>query len=274
MANYQEAIVSFIDVLGFRNLIETESPDKIIEIFNQMKFLKVYDDELDEEPLAYSYTLSDAIVRVRPIDNKYRYGTLFQELSDLQIAQMELINKGIFIRGGVTIGEIHIGENGLGPLFGPAFNRAYELETGYAVHPRIVLDSNTLSRYMSDPKLQAEHHDFEHDSDYVLSCISNHSNTGWFVDYLGLDAGSFDHGYCGLYETFKNHHEFIQSNLATISDKKIRDKYVWLAKYHNNSIANYTSMTWNKKQKADFLDEYGIDQEDFFNSVKFDERFL
>jgi hypothetical protein len=47
---------------------------------------------------------------------------------------------GFYIRGGLTVGSlIHI-RNKI--VFGPALNRAYELESRYANFPRIILDPN------------------------------------------------------------------------------------------------------------------------------------
>lgn len=68
-----------------------------------------------------------------------------QELGDqtpLLVGQMGIMQiagalKGFLLRGGITIGEIvHDGEC----VFGPALNRAYELESQIAKYPRFVLD--------------------------------------------------------------------------------------------------------------------------------------
>lgn len=44
---------------------------------------------------------------------------------------------GFWLRGAVTIGLLHHDED---IVFGPALNRAYELESRHAIFPRIILD--------------------------------------------------------------------------------------------------------------------------------------
>jgi hypothetical protein len=49
---------------------------------------------------------------------------------------------GFWIRGAVTVGLIHHDEH---IVFGPALNRAYELESKVAIYPRILIDAPALA---------------------------------------------------------------------------------------------------------------------------------
>src|SRR5689334_1851014 len=49
------------------------------------------------------------------------------------VLQWDLTVRGFFLRGGVTVGKVHLRE---GLLFGPALVDAYDIETQRAVHPR------------------------------------------------------------------------------------------------------------------------------------------
>ena len=57
----------------------------------------------------------------------------------MQLGLMQLIaaSQGVWVRGGVTVGNILHDDD---VVFGPALNRAYELESKVAKFPRIVLD--------------------------------------------------------------------------------------------------------------------------------------
>ncbi|WP_447752113.1 hypothetical protein [Sphingopyxis fribergensis] len=62
-------------------------------------------------------------------------------LQSLATTQLGLAARGFWMRGAVTVGSLHHDEH---IVFGPALNRAYELESKFAIYPRILLDTETL----------------------------------------------------------------------------------------------------------------------------------
>ena len=51
--------------------------------------------------------------------------------------------EGLFVRGGVSVGEFYINED---IVFGPALLDAHNTESNLACYPRIVLDDKTVGR--------------------------------------------------------------------------------------------------------------------------------
>ena len=51
--------------------------------------------------------------------------------------------EGVLIRGGMCIGEMLVADEGI--VFGPGLVKAYDLESKYAVHPRIVIDRDLIN---------------------------------------------------------------------------------------------------------------------------------
>ncbi len=125
---YEPCVVAFIDVLGFRNLINTRSAAEVHRVLTRLEHFTRPEDQppprsMDEVRLhseAFAYSVSDAIVRVRPYNTQRRDGAFFWELYDLLHAQIGLIGSGVFVRAGVTVGDAYVGLTGEGPVFGPA----------------------------------------------------------------------------------------------------------------------------------------------------------
>ena len=89
--DYEECIVTFVDILGFRDLLAKKTAAKIREILSIFRpEAQPYDDE---QPRNRSQrriisevkmeVISDAVVRARTIHTNYRDGALYQELLDL-----------------------------------------------------------------------------------------------------------------------------------------------------------------------------------------------
>ncbi|OAI44316.1 hypothetical protein AYO42_00795 [Rhizomicrobium sp. SCGC AG-212-E05] len=131
--HYERRLVAFFDVLGWRDKIEKAGTDPIqlARLRNVVGF----------------YSL---IAKKRGTDSDLRISTFSDnvavsaKLSDLDflllmvgLVQILAVTEGCLLRGGVTIGDIvHDGD----VVFGPALNRAYDIESRVAVYPRIVID--------------------------------------------------------------------------------------------------------------------------------------
>jgi hypothetical protein len=149
---------------------------------------------------------------------------------DLCGAQFALMEHGILVRGGLTIGEMYW-QNDL--VFGPGLVRAYELEKDLARFPRIVIDAEILQELRRSPRIlypTSWGNYFREDFDGM-----------WFVDYLNFYV-AFSHpkiifhreGYRKPYEGIRR---FLIEQLeieTAMTDR--RAKYRWLANYFNTVI--------------------------------------
>lgn len=163
----ERAVVTFIDILGFKNLVENRSENEMREILslfhrlnNESPFSRdIHKDSTLLKELARTIKIiffSDSVVRIRYAPDYEKSNIcdglymciLEKELLILAEIQSDLLKKGILIRGGITIGDIFY-DNETYQLFGKAMTRAYELESKIANYPRIIIDptfSNVYAR--------------------------------------------------------------------------------------------------------------------------------
>ncbi|MBX4898759.1 hypothetical protein [Rhizobium bangladeshense] len=242
--DYEPGIVTFIDVLGFRAMLSNRPAGEIHEIVLSLRefttpevehFSRMKEVRLSSR--AFAESVSDAVVRVRVFNTQHSDGAFFQELLDLLHIQIQCIDHGVFIRAGVAIGDVHVGVNGAGPVFGPAMVRAYDIESGEAIYPRIVVDDAAYEQFLSDVRLHNEDHDLDEEADYVNGLLRVGEDGTRFIDYLAASESEFD-TFEGYIAFVGRHADPIRQNLSQVHKPRIRRKYVWLARYHNEVISN------------------------------------
>lgn len=136
MRGYTECYVAFLDILGFKNLIEESDCNTIYDIFQSILDFEPHQllSKTDVYKKIHHTIMSDSIVVY--IDAAITDG--FMALTDAcsQI-QMRLLcnNPPIFIRGGIAKGTL-CHENNI--LFGDGLTKAYILESTSAIYPRII----------------------------------------------------------------------------------------------------------------------------------------
>ena len=164
---YDQRLVAFVDILGFKNLIErTVSDPGLVERVHDMLLSLGTDNvrlesagNLNEElippeelagvreafdqmsramarqaDIRFAY-FSDCIVVSAPLANEMACFLIFELMAEIYVRVFD--SYGLLIRGGIARGAvIHMQS---GPLFGPAFVRAYELESKQARMPRVLL---------------------------------------------------------------------------------------------------------------------------------------
>jgi hypothetical protein len=261
--NYEYGIVTYFDLLGFSNLIKTNAKSPS-EIYALLKFMQ---EEAGAEPILKMGTqngiaFSDSFVRVvkRGTASDLR-NLLSQEYSSIQIIQQKIIrNFKIPVRGAMTIGLIFI-ENGV--VFGPALVRAVELEkTATKRMPIIILD-HCVTDIMKTKNPPA---DFS-----ICDCSYTNENglPTEFVDYFDtLRAISCKDFLCTKDEdilSLKNrrdlsllteHKQFILESFNRSTNDDIKNKYRFLALYHNqkiNQINNLINLREGINVSADYI---------------------
>ncbi len=238
--NYSKHIVTFLDVLGFKNLIENRfagDPTRVLKIINEVRetndICNKYKTSggLDKE--IKSHAFSDSIVRRIRIEGKSQehvMRTLDWELFQLALMQISLLEEGVFIRGCINVGPMYARRD---VFFGPAFNEAYRQEDDVAVNPIIVIAPDLVDLITSYPHYQS----YE-----LLSTIGNpnmkynHSYT--YINYLYLmKTLNLLNGNKQIEDFIVSHRDRIQAEmLKNAENVKVLMKYLWLKELHNHYV--------------------------------------
>ena len=212
---YRDSLVSYFDILGFRNAIENWPPARIESVLAQMLNLSSHDARLRRVTRRGLSTFLDHVVRTVALDElneKDVADAIEFELSQIQLVQANLAITGTFLRGGVTRGPIYIDEE---VVFGPALVEAYELESKVAKYPRVVVHEKLHAL------LRSERHLWFEADDRILS-----------LNYLaaGDDLGE-------RIRLLQSHAGVVWNALAEISQADVIEKFRWLAMFHNSVVA-------------------------------------
>lgn len=236
---YQDRAVAFVDVLGFRdklkefeedaNLRKAEGAeylvsDKVNEFVGTFKRVTSL---LDADNFRY-YLFSDNIcITVDYVNNPELLISLLFTLSELFYSFAE---KGYFLRGGVDVGKF-VDERQI--ALGIPLATAYEMESKYAVYPRILISqryNQLLQGYLGEKQLP-DSADLSRDQLIYDSC--EHSYLNVFYNVIRKEDK------VGFFTSFRQKiTEHMQQNRKR---EAIFVKYDWLAGQYNRFLDLYTN---------------------------------
>ncbi|WP_293721813.1 hypothetical protein [Phascolarctobacterium succinatutens] len=145
------------------------------------------------------------------------------------------------MRGGLTYGQLyHKGDI----CFGPAMNRAYELESKIAKYPRIIVDELLINEDMIN-KFRHPSNSLEFEINFIKGLVKQDpKDKNWYLDYLSqsdefnLDEKTIE-TYYNLLKKIKNNIEEDLENYRQQNSKdmqKVIEKYEWYKEYFNRVI--------------------------------------
>lgn len=139
--SYERRIVSFFDILGWRQHIEEagDDPRRVARLASLPRMYSSYVLGALTEKLegAHITAFSDNVIFSVPFDQT----RLLWSIEGLATIQLAAAFAGFWIRGATTIGNLFHDDK---IVFGPALNRAYELESELAKYPRTLIDTEIL----------------------------------------------------------------------------------------------------------------------------------
>lgn len=249
---YTEQVVSFIDILGFKHLIESKTCEEMLEIHDA--FYQVNKEE-GEELLGFKIiNFSDSIVR-SATHNAYlpHHPIVYEVLALLDIQWKLIYCHDVLIRGAVTIGDLYVNRTDeKATVFGKALNEAYRLESKKAKYPRIIIDKNALKKLDS----------------YDQKALSNllkkdDSDDCYFINYLNCEHSIHDHidiEYKNFLEKHKKVCEQLLEKGNQEKDEGLLEKGIWLKNYHNKHISHCISNLKSHPELQDILDIATLEQ--------------
>jgi hypothetical protein len=237
---YQNRIVAFIDILGYKEILEeferdaqekdTEQGTRILTSTKVNEFLNTFKSvtaTLDEKNIRY-YLFSDNIcITADYIENPRLAIEILFTISDLFFA---FAKKGYFLRGAVEMGKF-IDEPMI--ALGNPLTKAYLAESKVANYPRILLSKeyyDFVSNFLVNEGASIYDENIKEHLVYS-SCELYYLNVFYYV-FQTPDKVAF----------FTSFREKILENLQKTSRKEsLYVKYEWLANLFNKFLLKYSS---------------------------------
>lgn len=242
---YENRIVAFVDLLGFKQWVldSQNATDIQRSIYSVMEIIHSYKTLNDRgidgglRKLGVQVTtFSDSAVISYPLDFD---GGLFHVMLDLIHMQQEILNYGVWIRGGITIGKVfHDDYN----IFGPAMIEAYILESKVANYPRVIIPQNVLYEGLK----ASPTHINGFDLNLMGSLIRKDLDGYYYLDYL-CQGQEFDYPETDYSEWMGKVRNALISNLRKYNcdgiiqpNPHVFEKYQWVMQYWNHVVTpNY-----------------------------------
>lgn len=249
---YVDSFVAYIDILGFREFVNNNKFELVEELFNDLhlcfNILLKSDGKFIKQEMLDTVTtniISDSIIISVPKTTELSLEILIRIVNN--IVFNILWKYKLLCRGAITEGDFYAKKN---IAYGPAFVKAYKLESESAIYPRIIFTYDVFDSY----KKICNKIGCKIDSIYSLATF-NHEESLFIADYITTNL--FDHIYIVYNETFKDKNnnknsiysqkniacyifnsikEYIESQLSTLTDLHIREKYLYFRKYYNDVL--------------------------------------
>lgn len=147
--SYEKYFCAFIDVLGFRQLVQGKSAvSNIKPYFELSESIRANWQKTGNKAEIKSFVFSDSIfLAVKDVEDATQK---LQLLRDFLIAagqlQVHLALNNIWLRGAVTHGNLYC-EAERSIVFGPGLVKAFDLEQRNAKYPRIIVDVDIVNHF-------------------------------------------------------------------------------------------------------------------------------
>lgn len=230
---YENRYVVFIDILGFKDIVSKSNNDdkKAEKILENLKYIEEIKKENDD---IYKLTtigrkiavFSDSIVISYPLLNSGS-GQFLSLIFDIIYIFNELLDKGVYIRGGMTYGKLYHEGN---VCFGPAMVEAYSLEQE-AIYPRIIIDEIAIKEGLNYPGLDGGKIKWNDIKELFVI-----EDGICYIDFLfnALEEFEYFNEYIKYLEKVRENLNFHLKN-NNYSSKVLR-KYSWFRGYYNKTI--------------------------------------
>ncbi|CAI8952874.1 MULTISPECIES: hypothetical protein [Pseudomonas] len=197
---YEERFIAFVDILGFGKLVEKSEvtpdlPKKILDALVSMHPTQIQSELVTtvnvelippkelEGVRNIARMASAAQQKMHPVHINYFSDSLVisarandviasQMVMDLltKISALMWMSHKLLLRGGITVGKLIHVEGG--PMFGPAMNRAYYLESKLADHPRFLIDKHCIEQYRKVETFRLFESFIQQDGDFYYASLA------------------------------------------------------------------------------------------------------
>lgn len=222
-AQYTQYYVAFLDILGFKNLVNNPdySCEEIMKVYDvmQYKYETFFKSETEVQNNIKMKIMSDSICLYikASFPNALHY-----LISYCVVFQYDLlVGKGLLLRGGITLGDMYTQDD---ILFGPALTEAYLLEEKNARVPRIIVRKKTIDEGTSGMN--------ERMLRLTQQCIFRDDDAFYTLNYFLLFSFIEDKNN----KILNRIKAAIMHQLDTTIDDSIRHKYLYVEKNLNKYL--------------------------------------
>ena len=229
--NYKTRVVAFLDIINFEELLIQKDTEKIKKIIDEVWFFTEEETDGDQRNVTQFY---NCLVISFDIDTT---SEVFYTLYDLQLLLLQLVQRGVFLCGAVTVGDVFHDENF---VYGPGMVDAYlkgSRERKSHLYPRIVVDESVID---IGTRYHARHHYPEQEEKHINNILSKDTDGLYYIDYI-QKAGSF-----GSAKESTSYFSCLKEQIEKLSNY---DKYKSTAEWLKEK---YPKTTYNKYEEKKF----------------------
>jgi hypothetical protein len=230
----RRSVVAFVDLLGYTDMVTNAvKKGQGSQFLRRMKraldgalrWVLAPDEEDSLRQDVYAVKVfTDNIVIGHPISEDAE-GELGHVVFQLGTFQLEMANRGFFVRGGVAIGDLYMDQN---IVFGPALIDAYVAERDHARDPRIVLTESAVTAVRRHLAYYAHASHAPQARELFIDADGR-----YFINYLDtVNIAEEDQGPM-LHEVDRHKRRIEQKLREHRGQPPIWSKYTWAANYHN-----------------------------------------
>jgi len=223
--NYKKAIVTYFDILGFKQLVESSKKEEVSKIYQTLSWFHYGHCARWIQNNAI-FKFSDSLVRVIFL-NEDEDDHFMQFCGEVMlvadIIEDLFVDHGIVIRGGMAIGHVFASPI-LNILFGEAMNRAVELESKVAKFPRVMVDD-----YRNAIRINTERANLVHGFNVSRYYLKKERELYYIANLRRVEA-------LGPRRAELQKERIAQGLIKYKAQPRIHEKYKWMADEHNHGI--------------------------------------
>lgn len=269
---FEDSFCAFLDVLGFKEYVLRNSGNHAAfeHVVKALKAGRAEFKTAEEKKFFKVKNFSDNVmVSLKHHNEAFMLPSLLEFICKYQ---KELVWHGMFVRGGVSFGELYVGDD---TIYGGALIEAYEIESKTAVYPAVMLSAKVLDVARNSQYFRAATGSWRvGDLADIFFCFDGK----YYINYLRSAFVYFEDrerlvsNYLDVH-FLRKHQTLIQERLREYAnDSRVFQKYVFLAKYHN-AFCNGCAELDKLKQTYEFKDDLFVripnDEVSFSSRAKF-----
>lgn len=250
---YKQCFVALIDILGYRQLIQSAGSDSPKDIFT--KVLHAFSWAKCSNASIQVSLFSDTLILVTADSQPVSF---WQLAGIVQRFRMQLLEAGYLIRGAIALGP-HFDDKDI--WISPCLVRAYELESGTAVVSRVLIDRPALDWALAPIQRNAKgvtgipHQNLfvhvnaeqvirDYDGFFVLDLYSDsielrYLKTGTHPDAKNLNQDRIDHCVKAGNDLLQKYRNGIELALERATDTRAQTKVGYLVQRWNVFCGNF-----------------------------------